>query len=530
MTRLGVSRAAEAVDDAAARGNAAFVPQFWPEEGLSRYSLGPLIAASEGSLVRFGVVAGSARFTRLLVIKQLNPTVARHPLRLARFQEEARIHARVRHPNVVDLVDVVQSGRESWLVLEHVEGATLATLLLHRRAAGRPLELELAAGIVAQLLRGLHAVHEAKDDSGLPLDIVHAAVSPRHVMVGIDGQVKLLDFGMARAVGAPSSLGLRRPPGRFGHLSPELVLGDQVDRRSDVFAAGVLLWEALAGRPLFEEGAGSDADGLRRVVRAPIPPLRTVRPGVTKALSAVVQQALERDPARRFASAEEFALALESAVAIASPSRLAPLVGGLGARHFEPSRQALAAVRRLLPPPLTNPRLVAEEAEEETALALTGHFVHAHTLVPANSDVVALPRSTLGRLGVLALAAAVLAASLVVALRRHATPPAAAMLAVEAATTAVVADLSPVAEAVPVADSPLVPEVAGPAPELIPAVPATVEEVEPPKRIRRRGGHAPLAARQSRASVGSGAARPGGCSPPTYLGTDGIRHFKDHCL
>jgi hypothetical protein len=248
-------------------------------------------------------------------------------------------------------------------------------------------------------------------------------------------------------------------------------------------------------------------------------------------LSAVVQQALERDPARRFASAEDFALALESAVVIASPSRLAPLVGGLGARHFEPSRQALAAVRRLLPPPLTNPRLVeSEEAEEETALALTGHFVHAHTLVPANSDVVALPRSTLGRLGVLALAAAVLAASLVVAVRRHATPPAAAMAAVEAAATAVVPDLSPVAEAVPVADSPLVPEVAGPAPELIPAAPVTVEEVEPPKRLRRRGGHAPLAARQSRASVGSGAARPGGCSPPTYLGTDGIRHFKDHCL
>jgi eukaryotic-like serine/threonine-protein kinase len=532
MTTLGAPKAADDVGRERER-SVPFIPHFWPEQGLSRYSLGAVIATTEGSLVRFGVVGGSAQFTRLLAIKQLNPTVARQAWRIARFKEELRLHARVRHPNVVELLDVVESGGESWLVLEHVDGATLGTLLADRRASRRPLDLDLAAGIVAPLLRGLHAVHEAKDDTGLLLNIVHGAVAPRHVMIDRDGQVKLLDFGMARAVGESPALGLRRSPGRFGHLSPELVIGDKVDRRSDIFAAGILLWEAIAGRSLFEEAGVSDADGLRRVLRAPIPELRSVRAETSRALSSVVHKALQRDPAQRFATAQEFALALESAVTPASPSRLGALVAGLGEEHFEPSRRALAAVRRQLPPPLRLATAWDDSDDEATGLALTGHFVHGDTLSPASRDRDVSPPShpSLWRPVAVAFVAASLAVTLVVAFRRHTQRPVArgdftavgvVAAAPEAPTTA-----SPALIAEPAVDL-VAPIPIETLPLSTPSSESSVGAAVPSPRARRKAGRA-LAGRQPGASVAR-STRAAECSPPTYLGDDGIRHFKAQCI
>jgi eukaryotic-like serine/threonine-protein kinase len=538
MTTLGASKPADEAGDERGRG-AAFVPHFWPEQGLSRYSLGPLIAMSGGSMVRFGVVAGGAQFARLLAIKQLNPVVSRQPSHVFRFKEEMRIHARVRHPNVVELLDVVESSGESWLVMEHIEGATLATLLSHRRACGRPLEPELAAGIIAPLLRGLHAVHETKDDAGLPLSIVHGGVSPRHVMVDRDGQVKLLDFGMARAVGEPPSLTPRRAPGRFGHLSPELVLGEKVDRRSDLFAVGILLWESLAGRSLFEEGGVSDADGLRRVIKAPIPELRDVRAGTPKALCAVVHKALQRDPERRFATAEELALALEAAITPASPSRLAALVAELGEAHFEPTRQALAAVRRSLPAPLTKPTFSEEfDDGEEPTMLMTGQFTHGDTLSPASAEVsrpaprrAAAPARKPLPLALIALVAAALAASLVVAVRRHASTPLAQVAAAPPSLPAEPASEPEATLPEPEPEPEPAPRLAEPIP--VDALPLSSEAASPtapskanaaPRRLHRRVGYS-RAAFQPRA-----AARAASCSPPTFLGEDGIRHFKDHCI
>lgn len=526
MTTPGAYNAADDVGGARRR-SAAFIPHFWPEAGLSRYSLGAVIASSEGSCVRYGVVAGAGQFARLLAIKQLNSVVARQSGRVARFKAEARVHARVRHPNVVELVDVLESDSDSWLVLEHVDGVTLRMLLAHRRARKRPLEPDVAVGLLVPLLRGLHSVHEAKDDAGLALGIVHCAVSPEHVMVDRNGQVKLLDFGMARSVGESSAAWGGRVPGRFGHLSPELVIGAKVDRRSDVFAAGVLLWEALAGRPLFEAEGVSDAEGLRRVLRAPIPELRSVRAGTPKALSSLVDKALQREPAHRFATALDFALALESAVTPASPSRLAALVTALGERHFEPSRQALAAVRRLLPPSLTQSgRAEVDEPEEDTVLALTGRFTRRDTLSPASRDAPPLPRRSAWRLVVVAVAAASLAASLVVFFRRHPRP--AARVEVDTASVAesaaphrgVAANAEPataLADAIAVDSLPLIDE------------PATIEAA--PLRAPRKAARAETARLpRARARSSAGATRSGECEPPTFLGEDGIRHFKERCL
>ena len=526
MTTLGAFEAAEGVGRQRRHG-AAFVPQFSPEQGLSRYSLGSIIATSEASSVRFGVVAGAAQFARLLAVKQLNPAVSRQLSRVSRFKEEMRIHARVRHPNIVELVDAVEFGGESWLVMEYLDGATLGTILLHRRASGQPLEPELATGIIAPLLRGLHAVHESKDDAGLSLGIVHGAVCPRHVMVDRDGQVKLLDFGMAKAIGESPALGPRRGPGRYGHLSPELVLGDNVDRRSDLFSTGILLWEALAGRSLFEDSAVSDAEGLRRVLRSPIPALRSVRAGLPRRLSAIVSKALQRDPARRFATAEEFALALESAVAPTSPPRLAALVTSLGAPHFEPSREALAAVRHSLPPPLTQPQFSeAPDVEEETALALTGRF-QADSLSPANAEATAPRLSPLRPLAV-ALGAAALAASLVVAFRTHPGRPTVRAVTNSAAVAAAAPETHPNSLALPHT---------GPVSGLVEPVVIDATPVSPlPARQDDEPSPAPrppvgvLRRPQSSARGGAAAPRAAACSPPTFLGEDGIHHFKAQCL
>jgi eukaryotic-like serine/threonine-protein kinase len=545
MTNLVASKPADEVSNERER-DVAFVPHFWADQGLSRYSLGPFIAVSETSMVRLGVVAGGAQFARLVAIKQLKPAVIRQQSHVARFEEELRIHARVRHPNVVELLDVVESGGEAWLVLEHIDGAMLATLGAHRHATGRPLEPELAVGIIAQLLRALHAVHETKDDAGLPLCIVHCGVSSRHVMVDRDGQVKLLDFGAARAVGERSTPAPRRVPGRFGHLSPELVLGQKVDRRSDVFAVGVLLWELLAGRPLFQESGVSDAEGLRRVLKAPIPKLRDVRPGVPKMLGAILHKALQRDPKKRFATAEDFVLALEAAVTPASPSRLAALAAELGDAHFELTRQALATVRRSLPTPLTVPQMGDELDGEDPTTLMTAQFTRGDTLSPAIAEVSRpAPRTNRSpaRTGVVAaLLAAALAGALVVGMRKPAVPATASAAAPQpsvwaepaakaiddlllAEQSALLAEQS----ALPAEPSALLTE-----PVPVESLPLSTEPTleEAPSKVAGASRPRHRGARPTRAAVPptSRPARSSSCSPPTFLGEDGIRHFKEHCI
>jgi serine/threonine-protein kinase len=345
-------------------------------------------------------------------------------------------------------------------------------------------------------------------------------------MVDRDGQVKLLDFGMAKAIGESPALGPRRVAGRYGHLSPELVRGDNVDRPSDLFSTGVLLWEALAGRSLFEDSAVSDAEGMRRVLRSPIPELRSLRAGLPKRLSALVSKALQRDPARRFATAEEFAVAIESAVAPTSPTRLAALVTSLGAQHFEPSRQALAAVRHSLPPPLTRPQLADDpDAEEATLLALTGRF-HADSLSPANADASSAPRLSRFRPVAVALGAAALAASLMVAFHNPGRPPAGVTSNGGAvAARALAARPSPLALPSTLPASRVVKAVEIEAPRV--SQPPALHDDEPaPRPLVERVLPRP----PSRARAGAGTLRATACSPPTFLGQDGIRHFKDQCL
>lgn len=205
--------------------------------------------------------------------------------------DEARLAGRVRHPNVVPVVEVGNDEHGTYLVMEYIEGDTLASLLSAARSSGRPIPRSVVARILLDMLAGLHAAHELTGVDGEPLHVVHRDVSPQNVLVGIDGVSRLTDFGIARAVGraATTSEGLLK--GKAAYMSPEQALGQPLDRRCDVWAAGVIAWELLANRRM--HASGDNASTLLRVVMQRPPPLRSVVPGLPVSVEQAVAAALE---------------------------------------------------------------------------------------------------------------------------------------------------------------------------------------------------------------------------------------------
>lgn len=265
--------------------------------------------ASGGNATVYVAKAVSLGIERLVALKKPHPHLVDEPAFVAAFHREAAVAVRLRHPNVVQVLDVVEHEGVPSLVLELVEGPVLSALI--RSALARPEVDTTAAGvaIVAAASRGLHALHELRDEAGAPLGLVHRDVSPQNVLVGRDGVTKLSDFGLAKATAsgdASTTEGILK--GKVGYLSPEYIRGEPVDRRSDVFAMGVVLWEALAKKRLFR--AEREPDALGKILGMPIPEL-PVSPGSVE-LDKVVARALERDPRARYASATELADALDA--------------------------------------------------------------------------------------------------------------------------------------------------------------------------------------------------------------------------
>lgn len=248
-----------------------------------------------------------------VAIKRQHAHLVDDPTAIARFFDEARIAARIQHPNVVGVIDVSMTAGELVLVMDYVEGASLATLhRLLRSRNHRSLHWTEALRIVADALRGLHAAHELTDRRRRPLGVVHRDVSPQNLLVGSDGVTRVTDFGVARAAGRLKSTDTNADvAGKLLYLSPEQVQRERVDRRADVFAAGIVLWECLVGLSLFR--AETDAETIANVIRGPIEPPSARANDVPLEVDEICLRALERDPNRRFATAAEFADALEDA-------------------------------------------------------------------------------------------------------------------------------------------------------------------------------------------------------------------------
>jgi len=288
-----------------------------PIETIGRYEVYSEIASGGMASVCFGRQLGHVGFARTVAIKRLHPHVAREPDFVQMFLDEARLATRISNAHVVQTLDVVASGGELLLVMEYVHGEALSKLLTTTAKRGERVDPRIAVMIATNIFEGLHAAHEARTERGVPLEIVHRDVSPQNVLVGVDGVARVFDFGIAKAADRLHTTQDGSLKGKLAYMSPEQLENTDVDRRTDVWAASVVLWEMLAGRRLFV--ADSQAALVRVVLTREIPSLTTF--GLSKKLDAVLQRGLARDPDQRFSTAREMGLALEEALAPA-PTRV----------------------------------------------------------------------------------------------------------------------------------------------------------------------------------------------------------------
>ncbi len=269
-----------------------------------RYEVHAEIGAGGMASVYLGRLRGAAGFSRVVAIKRMHPHLAKDAEVVAMFLDEARLASRVRHPNVVSIVDVVGSGPEIFLVLEYVPGMALHAVL-GAAEDGRQAPPSVALRVLHDALLGLGAAHRATDERGQPLRMVHRDVSPQNLLVGDDGVTRVLDFGIAKAEGRlQERTRTNETKGKLAYMAPEQILGDPLDLRTDVYAAGICLWELLLGRRAFQ---GADPVVMRRILEETLEPPSRVVPDVTPALDALVARAIAKDRTGRFSSATEMA-------------------------------------------------------------------------------------------------------------------------------------------------------------------------------------------------------------------------------
>jgi len=286
---------------------------------LGRYALYEKIASGGMASVHIGRLLGPVGFARTVAIKRMHPQFAEDPEFVSMFLDEARLAARIRHPNVVPTLDIVSTDSELFLVMDFVQGESLARLIQSANNAGQHVPPEMVATIMVGVLHGLHAAHEAKNEQGEPLQIVHRDVSPHNVLVGTDGVARVLDFGVAKAAGRAQTTRDGQMKGKVAYMAPEQIRGS-VSRATDVYAASVVLWEALTGKRLFR--GDSEAEVIDKVLRGNDVLPSTQAPGIPTALDKVTMRGLSLNSSARFGNAREMARALEEAVGLVTPSKI----------------------------------------------------------------------------------------------------------------------------------------------------------------------------------------------------------------
>jgi len=277
-------------------------------ELLARLATGGM---AEIFLARQREASTSAPDGSVLVIKRVLPHLADDSRFVAMFRDEARLAARIEHQNVCRVLDSGSVGDTYFIAMEYLHGMPLSRLLVRAARSGQPLDLRLIAGLMVQCCAGLHHAHELIDGDGRALDVVHRDISPPNIFVTAGGVVKILDFGVAKAHGASEKTRTGTVKGKNAYMSPEQVLGQPMDRRSDIFSLGIVLWEALSAQRLFMREV--DFETFRAITEGDVPDVRLLRADTPSELAEVVHQALSLRPDQRFASA----LALGDAVAAA---------------------------------------------------------------------------------------------------------------------------------------------------------------------------------------------------------------------
>jgi serine/threonine-protein kinase len=292
--------------------------------------------------VHFGRLAGPVGFARTVAIKRLHPQFAKDPEFVTMFLDEARLCGRIRHPNVVPTLDVVTVDGEIFIVMEYVAGEALSKLLKTAWARGIAMPPRVAATIVSSVLHGLHAAHVAKDEHGHELGIVHRDVSPQNILVGGDGTARVLDFGVAKARGRLQTTRDGQVKGKIAYMPAEQLQGGIVSRQSDIYAAGVVLWEALTSRRLFD--GETEAMTLVKAIEGRVDPPSMFNSEIDALADGVVLRGLAKDPDERFRTAREMALAIEQSIGLASPSEVGEWVEAIANEELQKRAMRIAEI------------------------------------------------------------------------------------------------------------------------------------------------------------------------------------------
>ncbi len=355
-----------------------------PVRIIGRYALFDEIAAGGMATVHIGRLLGPVGFSRTVAIKRLHPQFAKEPDFVAMFLDEARLAARIRHPNVVGTLDVVALEGELFLVMEYVQGESLARLMRTLRERGEAFPIPIAVAIVIGVLEGLHAAHEATSDQGEPLGIVHRDVSPQNVLVGTDGVARVVDFGVAKAVGRVQSTRNGQLKGKLGYMAPEQI-GGNATRATDVHAVAVVLWEMLTARRLFH--AESEMQTFSNILSGELVAPSTYSPSVPPEVDAVVMKGLEPQVEARFSSAREMARALQRVARVASASDVGEWVESVAGVNVQSRARKIAAIESSGMLPLDVPSS-PEAVDGGRASVTTSH-------PPVSAERLRVPRSKL---------------------------------------------------------------------------------------------------------------------------------------
>ena len=313
-----------------------------PEILFGPYTLVKRLAVGGMAEVYLARFTGAQGREKSVVVKQILPQLARDPELLQLFFDEAAIAKQLAHPGIVQVFDVGQHDGTHYIAMELVDGLDLDDLVRREiRAHGRGLLIPVAVRVVLDLARAVHYAHEAKDDDGQALEVIHRDISPQNVLLGRDGAVKLSDFGIARTNlrATRTQTGVLR--GKISYLAPERFEGERADRTVDVYAMGVVLFEAIAGRRPF---VGDDALLIKKIMHEPAPLLSSLVPGIDPRLDTLLARTMAKTPESRIGTAKELADNLEAlGVACASAELGALVAKGVAQKESEPTGSAMPA-------------------------------------------------------------------------------------------------------------------------------------------------------------------------------------------
>ncbi len=320
-------------------------------ERIGRYDVLLPIASGGMGTVYLARATSIGGFEREVALKLMHAHLKDNGSFASDLVEEAKLTVRVRHPNVVSVIDVGEDPFGIYLVMEYVEGDTLAGL--HKRSIASPeknLPVRYGLKLLLDALTGLHAAHELKDEAGNPTGLVHRDFSPQNILVGVDGIGRLTDFGIAKAATRISDTTTGIIKGKIAYMAPEQARGATIDRRTDIWAAGVVAWQIIAGKRLYA-GQENEVATLLKIASQPPPRLRDVKPDVHPLMDEAVARALTMEPEQRWPTAQAFKQALQNACRVhsetADTDEVASFVSGVVQSVVTERRARVGEILRL---------------------------------------------------------------------------------------------------------------------------------------------------------------------------------------